>query len=96
MRPTKLFLLFNCQTPVYRSSVDDSVRLAAAVGCTLLITVVMAKLVGCCLPILAKQVGLDPAIMAGPLITTLVDISSTFVYFSLMIQFFPSLQNLPL
>lgn len=81
---------------MYGNSVDEPVRLAAAVGCTLLLTVVMAKLVGCCLPILAKQVGLDPAIMAGPLITTLVDISSTFVYFTLMIRFFPALQNLQL
>ena len=81
---------------MYHDSVDDPIRLAVAVGCTLLITVILAKLVGCCLPILAKQVGLDPAIMAGPLITTLVDISSTFVYFTLMIRFFPVLQNLSL
>ena len=81
---------------MYHNTVEDPIRLAVAVGVTLIVTVVMAKLIGCCLPILAKQVGLDPAIMAGPLITTLVDIGSTFVYFTIMIQMFSSLQNLPL
>lgn len=81
---------------MYHKTVEDPVRLACAVGITLIVTVIMAKLVGCSLPIFAKQVGLDPAIMAGPLITTLVDIGSTFVYFTIMIQLFPSLQNLPL
>lgn len=81
---------------MYHNTVEDPIRLAVAVGITLIVTVVMAKLIGCSLPILAKQIGLDPAIMAGPLITTLVDIGSTFVYFMIMIQLFPSLQNLPL
>ncbi len=81
---------------MYRATVDDPIRLAVAVGITLIVTVVMAKLIGCCLPILAKQVGLDPAIMAGPLITTVVDIGSTFIYFTIMIRLFSNLQNLPL
>ena len=81
---------------MYHGSVDDPVRLAVAVGITLIVTVVMAKLIGCCLPIIAKQVGLDPAIMAGPLITTLEDIGSTFDYFTIMIQLITRLQSLPL
>lgn len=81
---------------MYHNTVADPVRLAVAVGITLIVTVVMAKIIGCSLPILAKQIGLDPAIMAGPLITTLVDIGSTFVYFTIMIQLFPSLQSLSL
>ncbi len=46
-------------------------------------TVIMAKLVGCILPLLAKKVNLDPAIMASPLITTLVDTFSILIYFNI-------------
>ena len=42
----------------------------------------MAKLIGCMLPLLASKVHLDPAIMASPLITTLVDIFSILIYFN--------------
>jgi magnesium transporter len=45
-------------------------------------TVFMAKLVGCTLPLIAKKIGLDPAVMASPLITTIVDFLSLLVYFS--------------
>lgn len=48
---------------------------------TLFFTVVVAKLVGCALPILAKKIGLDPAVMASPLITTVVDAISLMIYF---------------
>ena len=47
-------------------------------------TVVIAKVVGCTLPLIAKRVGLDPAIMATPLISTLVDISTISVYFAIV------------
>lgn len=55
--------------------------LSASVGFTLMITVTIAKLTGGLLPILAKRFRLDPAIMAGPLITTIVDAVSLIVYF---------------
>ena len=55
---------------------------ALVVSLTLLVTVVAAKLIGCILPILAKQVHLDPAVMASPFITTLVDAVSLLVYFA--------------
>ena len=55
--------------------------LAVVIACSLMGTVIMAKLVGCTLPLLAKKVNLDPAIMASPLITTLVDTCSILVYF---------------
>ena len=45
------------------------------------VTVVIAKLVGCTLPILAKKIGFDPAVMASPFITTIVDAVSLLVYF---------------
>ena len=48
---------------------------------TLLMTVIFAKLVGCTLPILAKRIGFDPAVMASPFITTIVDACSLLIYF---------------
>lgn len=57
--------------------------LAVVIACSLMGTVIMAKLVGCILPLLAKKVNLDPAIMASPLITTLVDTFSILIYFNL-------------
>jgi magnesium transporter len=45
-------------------------------------TVFMSKIVGCTLPLFAKKIGLDPAVMASPLITTIVDFLSLLVYFS--------------
>ena len=57
--------------------------LAVVIACSLMGTVIMAKLVGCTLPLLAKKVILDPAIMASPLITTLVDTFSILIYFNI-------------
>ena len=45
------------------------------------VTVIMAKMVGCTLPLLAKRLGFDPAVMASPFITTIVDALSLLVYF---------------
>ena len=53
----------------------------AVICTTLCVTVVMAKLVGCSLPLLAKRLGFDPAVMASPFITTIVDALSLLVYF---------------
>ncbi|GAA0723415.1 magnesium transporter [Clostridium malenominatum] len=50
---------------------------------TLLFTVVLSKVVGAMLPIIAKKLKMDPAIMAGPLITTIVDAGALIVYFSI-------------
>ena len=61
---------------------DDPV-LALVIALSLIGTVVAAKLVGCMLPLLASKAHLDPAIMASPLITTLVDIFSILIYFNI-------------
>lgn len=53
------------------------------VSLTLLCTVIVAKLVGCTLPILAKKIGFDPAVMASPFITTIVDAISLLIYFTI-------------
>ena len=58
--------------------------LVAAVVClTLVIVVLLAKVVGCVLPILAKKIGFDPAVMASPFITTILDVLSLLVYFQM-------------
>ena len=54
---------------------------ALVVCCTLVGTVMCAKLVGCALPILAEKIGFDPAVMASPFISTIVDSLSLLIYF---------------
>ncbi|MEG0876137.1 MAG: magnesium transporter [Oscillospiraceae bacterium] len=56
---------------------------AAIVCLTLALTVICAKVVGCALPMLADKLGFDPAVMASPLITTVVDALSLLVYFAI-------------
>ena len=58
-------------------------QVALVVCLTMVVTVVVAKIVGCVLPILAKQVGFDPAVMASPFITTIVDAISLVIYFQI-------------
>ena len=55
--------------------------IALVISLSLAATVVLAKLVGCMLPIAAKQLHMDPAIMASPLITTIVDAGAVLIYF---------------
>ena len=57
------------------------VPVALTVCLTMLCTIVIAKLVGCTLPMLAKRAHLDPAVMASPFITTIVDVLSLLIYF---------------
>jgi len=64
---------------------------AMVVGITLVITVFLAKIIGSSLPMVAKRVGLDPAIMAAPMITTLVDAAAMFAYFSIAYLLLPGL-----
>ncbi len=62
----------------------DITPIVALVVClTLCVTVLCAKIIGCTLPLLAKRVGFDPAVMASPFITTIVDAVSLIVYFQL-------------
>ena len=61
----------------------NDLKIAVTIGLTLVVTVALAKTIGCILPMLAKKLKLDPAIMAAPLITTLVDTFSILVYFNI-------------
>ena len=58
-------------------------RLALLISVTLVLAIVIAKLIGCSLPLLVQKAGLDPALMASPFITTIVDACSITIYFSL-------------
>jgi magnesium transporter len=64
-----------------------SVLIAVVVCLTLVVTVFVAKFVGCTLPMLAKKMGFDPAVMASPFITTIVDALSLMIYFTFATAF---------
>ncbi len=62
---------------------DVSMQIALIICVTLAVAVVIAKLIGSTLPILAKRIGFDPAVMASPFITTIVDALALLVYFKI-------------
>ncbi|MBQ5748982.1 MAG: magnesium transporter [Oscillospiraceae bacterium] len=66
---------------------EITTNVAFVVSLSLAATVLLAKLVGSVLPLLAKRLGFDPAVMASPLITTIVDILSLLVYFTFALAF---------
>ena len=69
----------------------DGIRISLIVSATLLFVVILAKLVGCLLPLIVKAVRLDPAVVANPFITTVVDALALFVYFALASRLIPAL-----
>ena len=66
-----------------------TMTVALVVCISMAMTVFMAKVVGSVLPLLAKKIGLDPAVMASPLITTIVDFLSLMAYFSVAVALLP-------
>lgn len=66
----------------------QSLPMALVVSLSLIATVIMSKSIGCILPMIAKQCHLDPAIMAAPLITTIVDTCSVLIYFAIAMRVF--------
>lgn len=68
---------------------QNPVMVAVVVSLTLIASVVCAKLVGCTLPIFAKRIGFDPAVMASPFITTIVDAISLIIYFQIATHVLP-------
>jgi len=61
---------------------DITVMVALVVSVTIIFVVLLAKSIGCILPVAAKKIGLDPAVMASPMITTIVDALSLLAYFA--------------
>ncbi len=66
-----------------------AVPVALVISLTLIATVFFAKIVGSLLPIAAKKIGFDPAVMASPFITTIVDAVSLLIYFNIASMFLP-------
>ena len=66
----------------------QDINIAFVIALSLIVTVILSKLIGCILPLVANQIGLDPAIMASPLITTIVDTCSILVYFNIAVHIF--------
>ncbi len=66
---------------------EVTLSVALVVSGVLLLTIVMAKLVGCLLPLFAKKFRLDPAVVASPFMTTIVDVLSLIIYCSVAITF---------
>lgn len=67
--------------------VSENFKMYLVVCAAMLCSVVAAKCIGCSLPMLAKLIHLDPALMAGPMITTIVDALTLIIYFTLATNF---------
>ena len=81
-----VFTLFRVKfiNPLFMTDGDGITwSVAFVVAAALFGTIVLAKALGCAMPMLAKRLKLDPALMASPMITTVVDMSSLFIYFSI-------------
>lgn len=72
---------------LYRNNPQNAV-IAVVISLSIVGIVLISQLIGCSLPMLAKRLRLDPAVMASPLITTIVDVTSIFVYFNIAARFF--------
>ena len=81
-----LFAAINFFRVVLLTRDPDRVLIALVVSLAMLFTIVIAKSLGSVLPILAKKLKMDPAVMAAPMITTLVDVCAMLVYFGLAIR----------
>ena len=62
-----------------------------AICLTLIVEIIFAKFIGCTLPMLAKRIGFDPAVMSSPFITTIVDAISLLVFFAISTAVIPQL-----
>ena len=81
-----VFTLFRVKfiNPLFMTDGDGITwSVAFVVAAALFGTIMLAKALGCAMPMLAKRLKLDPALMASPMITTVVDMSSLFIYFSI-------------
>lgn len=81
-----LFAVANFIMVYFMANDPDRIIIAAVVSLAMLFTIIVAKSIGAVLPILAKKIHLDPAVMAAPLITTAVDVCAMLVYFGLAVN----------
>jgi magnesium transporter len=73
----RVFIMYN--------DASDRNKLMLVTGLTLISAVVIAKMLGCILPMLAKKIKVDPALMASPLLTTICDACVVFIFFNIAI-----------
>ncbi len=66
---------------------QGDVKIALTVSLSIILTVIISQFIGCALPMAAKKCRLDPAVMAAPLITTIVDAASVLIYFNIATRF---------
>lgn len=78
-----LALVNGVRVCIQYASQPNRLILAVAIGLSIICTCILAKLVGCMLPIVAKKLRLDPAIMAAPLLSTVLDTCSLFIFFNI-------------
>lgn len=70
---------------------QQDILVAAVVGCTMIVLVLLAISTGIFLPLLAKKIGLDPAALAGPFTTSIIDVTGLIIYFNIAKMFIPQL-----
>ena len=70
---------------------DSAAKVSGLVAISLFTAVTISKVIGAALPILASLLKLDPALLSGPLLTTVMDIISLIIYFLIAMAFFPQL-----
>ena len=80
----RIFIMYHSNTDVLAQI--DLWQLMLISGISLALTVVLAKCIGCALPMLAKKCGLDPALMAAPLLTTILDTCSVLIFFNIAMK----------
>ncbi len=80
---------FRTVTVLENGMTQNNLQVAAIICATTFFAIIVAKLVGTLLPIGAKRIGLDPAVMASPFITTIVDALTLFIYFTIASSVLP-------
>lgn len=80
--------LYGSEHPVILEGVLANLVVAGLVGSTLFVTIIISRMIGCCLPFFAKLIKVDPAVMCGPFTTTVVDVVSLLTYFLLWSNLF--------
>ncbi|TAN60325.1 magnesium transporter [bacterium] len=70
---------------------QQDIFLSLVVGSTMTFVVLLAILTGICLPLVSKRLGMDPAVLAGPITTSVVDVVGLLIYFNIARMFLPAL-----
>ena len=79
----QLITLNGADNPVVLPETMTCLVIAGLIGSTLFVTMIVSRMIGCCLPFFAKLIHVDPAVMCGPFTTTVVDVISLLTYFLL-------------